>query len=145
MIIKLIKIIGVVFLLAAIMGGLVVWKIRSDDSCLMFGNSYTELKTLAIDGRPYYVYWGVSGFQDKVNLVALSDEKISEANCDFKEKNSGIYSIVVDDDKVVKKLLITRKREAGFNLEVVYQEKGQAQTLSDLPNISVEVDGKAVH
>ena len=145
MILKLVKIIGVVFLLTAIMGGLVVWKIRSDDSCLMFGNSYTELKTLAIDGRPYYVYWGVSGFQDKVNLVALSDEKISEATCDFKEKNSGIYSIVVDDDKVVKKLLITRKREAGFNLEVVYQEKGQAQTLSDLPNISVEVDGKAVH
>ena len=66
-------------LLLIITVAVVIWRWHAGGQCLAFGSAYTPIGELKIDGRPYYVYGAVTGFQDKVRIVQVSTTKIPES------------------------------------------------------------------
>ena len=73
--------IGLTALLLTITIGVVIWRWHAGGQCVAFGAAYTPIGELKIDGRPYYVYGAVTGFQDKVRIVQVSTARIPETVC----------------------------------------------------------------
>ncbi|MCW7541870.1 hypothetical protein OOT46_29155 [Aquabacterium sp. A7-Y] len=141
MIRTMLKIIGVVAIVLVAATAALVWKIRADD-CSMFSDSFTKIKTITIDGKAYYIYREVSGFQDKVTQLSLSAENLPESVCDYSKIKNRRYPAELDEEKFIKKLVVTRKSDASFNLEVIYDDERPPQPFSDFAYIPVEVNGK---
>ena len=110
---------GVALLLLLALGTLALWYAGSRNDCPLFSDTYSETRPLTIQGRPYFLYLGSSGFQDKVTLLTLSDEDIRQRPCNSPQKLEGIYSTEVDDQKSIKKILIENNKYGGFQIQVI--------------------------
>lgn len=130
---------GIAVLLLALGVGAVIWKIRSGDECLAFGDAYTPIGELQVDGRPYYVYGVVSGFQDKVQLVQISAVKLPQTVCRTDEMARPIESVVVEEPRVIKKVLVSRKPGSGLTLDFEYGAALQAGARQQWELITIEV------
>lgn len=132
---KMLKIFFIsIFVLVAVTAAL-VWRMNSNDSCLMYGTTYTPIKTILIENKKYYLYTSISGMQDKLNIISMSPVELPETICDYSAIKTPIYSIDFDKNKIIEKLLITKKSATDFFLEPIYStviESGSSQNLDGL-------------
>lgn len=131
--------IGLTALLLIIAIGVVIWRWHAGGQCLAFGDSYTPLGELKIDGRPYYVYGAVTGFQDKVRIVQVSTTKISESVCKPEHTPQVIGTETVDDAKVVSKVVLHRKPDGGMDLKLEYSPTKRRDPYRDWEGIAIEL------
>jgi hypothetical protein len=130
---------GVAMLLVAITIGALVWRLNTGKDCLMFGDSYTPIREVKIDGRPYYVYGAVTGFQDKARFVQLSTTKMPETVCNAEDITRLVDSEVVDDNRRVTKVLVGRQRDGKLSLTLEYATDMQRGERLDWEGIAIEV------
>jgi hypothetical protein len=119
-------------------GALVGWLNASDD-CLMFADSYTSIGELKIDGRPCHVYGAVTGFQDKARIVQLSATTIPGSVCKPKHAPQILATELVDDAKVVSKVVVHRKPGGGLDLKLEYSPGKQRDPYKEWEGIALEV------
>jgi hypothetical protein len=130
---------GLAVLLVAITMGALIWRLNTGKNCLMFGNSYTPIGEVKIDGRPYYVYGAVTGFQDKARFVQLSTTKMPDTVCNAEDITRLVDSELVDDKRRVTKVLVGRQRDGRLSLTLEYATSMQGGERLDWEGIAIEV------
>lgn len=130
---------GVAVLLVVVTIGVLIWRLNTGKDCLMFGDSYTPIGELKIDGRPYYVYGAVTGFQDKARFVQLSTTKMADTVCNAEDITRLVDSKVVDDKRRVTKVLVGRQRDGKLSLTLEYTTDMQGGERLDWEGIAIEL------
>ena len=131
--------IGLTALLLIISIGVVIWRWHAGGQCLAFGDAYTPIGELKIDGRPYHVYGAVTGFQDKIRSVQVSTTKIPESVCKPEHTSQVVGTETVDDAKVVSKVVVRRKPGGGLELRLEYSRDKQRDPSKEWEGIAIEL------
>jgi hypothetical protein len=131
--------IGLTALLLIITIGVVIWRWHAGGQCLAFGSAYTPIGELKIDGRPYYVYGAVTGFQDKVRIVQVSATEILESVCKPEHTSQVVGTEAVDDAKVVSKVVLRRKPGGGLDVKLEYSPNKRRDPYREWEGIVVEL------
>ena len=131
--------IGLTALLLIITVGVVIWRWHAGGQCLAFGSAYTPIGELRIDGRPYYVYGAVTGFQDKVRIVQVSTTKIPESVCKPEHTSQVVGTETVDATKVVSKVVLRRNPGGGLDLNLEYSPIKHRDPYSEWEGIAIEL------
>jgi hypothetical protein len=136
---RVLQVIGAAVFLSIITVGVLIWRLNAGSQCLAFGDHYTPIGELKIDGQPYYVYGAVTGFQDKARMVQLSATKIPEVVCKPEHITRLVDSEVVDDRRLVTKVLIGRQPDGKLSLTLEYATNMQGGGRLDWDGIAIEV------
>ena len=131
--------IGLTALLLIITVGMVIWQWHAGGQCLAFGSAYTPIGELKIDGRPYYVYGAVTGFQDKVRIVQVSTAKIPESVCKPEHTAQVVGTETVDEAKVVSKVVLRRKPGGGLDLKLEYSPNKRHDPYREWEGTAIEL------
>lgn len=131
--------IGLTALLLTITIGVVIWRWHAGGQCVAFGAAYTPIGELKIDGRPYYVYGAVTGFQDKVRIIQVSTAKIPESVCKPEQTAQVVGTETVDEAKVVSKVVLRRKPGGGLDLKLEYSPNKRHDPYREWEGTAIEL------